>query len=400
MKNRSKVPRTAYGIAFTSSLGGGFYWPYVNIYAVELGASYSEIGLVSAISNASPTVFQPLWGFLSDRLMKRRIFILLGYLLAGFIVFFYVYAKDPIMYAILLALSMISLSAATPAWNSYIGSFFKKHERARGIGKINGIGFAGTILGAIISGFLMTMVIGEIPFLQYRFSFTVASLLFIITGLLALNIRDPTNAGNGYSLETIVASVKKNSYFQKLLLAESLWSFSMSIAWPMFSAGYIYKFHAKKLEIAMSNIFFNVAFMLSQLYLSFLADVYGRKKAIAYSRFIFPIYPLMWYVAWRIEIVYIANFVVGLANAVSTVAIFAYILDVTEEEERASYFAIYNMILGISQFMGSYIGGLIGDYFRSVLGIIPALHIVFLISSFLRLLTAIPYLFLKETLTP
>ena len=399
MEKKNSVPRTAYAIAFTTSLGGGFYWPYISIYAVELGASYSEIGLISAISNASPTVLQPLWGYLSDKLMKRKIFILLGNIISGFIILFFAYTRKPLIYAILLALSMIALSAVTPAWNSYIGSFFEKRERGRGVGRINGIGFIGTIIGALVSGLIMTILIGEKNILQYSFAFTIAGISLIIGGLLSLNIHDPTGNNDGYSLEYIMSSIKRNNYFKRLVLAEAMWSFSMSMAWPMFSAGWIYKLHATKFQIAIANVAFNISFMIGQLFLGFLADVYGRKKVITTSRFVFPLYPLMWYIAWRVEIIYLANLIVGLANAVATIAIFAYILDVTQEEERASYFAIYNMVLGISQFLGSYTGGFIGDSFKQFMGTIPALHMVFLISSALRLLTAIPYLFIKETLT-
>jgi len=52
----------------------------------------------------------------------------------------------------------------------------------------------------------------------------------------------------------------------------------------------------------------------------------------------------------------------GLANALGQAAVTAYLLDVTPEEHRGSFAAIFNLILGVTTFIGSLIGGYLSDY--------------------------------------
>jgi len=182
-----------------------------------------------------------------------------------------------------------------------------------------------------------------------------------------------------------------------LCIAEAFWWFTLSFAWPMFSAAYIIKLHAEKLEIAIASMLFNTTFAISQMFLGYLVDKYGRKGILVPMRWIFPIYPIIWYIAWRIEFVYLANLIIGFVNALATVAVMTYILDITREEERASFFAIYNMIVGLSQFTGSLVGGFLGDIISMTTNPIVAIQTVFLISALLRIFSAIPYHFLEET---
>lgn len=395
---REKIPKAAYIASFLSSVGGGFYWPYISIYAVEIGASYSEIGIVTSISNASPMVLQPLWGYLSDKYMRRVIFISVGYIIAGLITLFFISARSPLIYAFLLALSLIALSAVTPTWNSYIGSFFEKKERGRGIGKISGLGIIGSIFSTLFSGYYMTMIIGEKTINQYYFSFTLAGLFLIMTGLISLLLKERSSYNATYNLSEILMSLKNNKLFLTLCLLEAVWSFTLSFPWPMFSAAYIYKLNATKIQIATANVFFNASFALSQIYLGYLVDVHGRKKTLLVTRFIFPMYPLLWFIAQDVSLIYIANTIVGITNAIAMLAVMSYILDITREEERASYFAMYNMVIGFAQFLGSLIGGYLGDYLIRFGGLIFSIQMIFLISVIMRIFSAIPYIALRETI--
>ena len=394
----TKVPKNVYLVSFMGSLSGGFYWPYIPIYAVEMGASYSQIGLVASISNAAPNVFQPLWGYLSDRMFKRVLFISLGYIVGGTIILFFTKARDPITYILLLALSMIFYSAVPPAWNSYIGSFFKQRERGRGIGKIAGIGWIGNIIGASVSGMAMTLLIGEQNINQYVLAFSLAGLISITTGLIALSLRESSADNDRRKSFSLRVSITENKLFWKLCLIEAFWGMSLSFAWPMFSAAYIVKLHATKLEIAVASVIFSITFALSQTYLGYLVDRYGRRKILLITKYVFPIYPLIWFIAWDVKFVYVANFIVGISNALAVVSVLSYILDITVEEERGSYFAVYNMVMGFSWFLGSLLGGFIGDLLSKIIDPIGALQMVFLISIFIRILTAIPYYFIQETL--
>lgn len=70
-------------------IGLGIIWPLVPVYAVKLGASGFQVGLIIAAFNVTRTVFNPVSGRLSDR-WGRKPFILLGLFLYAFVSVFYV----------------------------------------------------------------------------------------------------------------------------------------------------------------------------------------------------------------------------------------------------------------------------------------------------------------------
>jgi MFS family permease len=76
----------------------------------------------------------------------------------------------------------------------------------------------------------------------------------------------------------------------------------------------------------------------------------------------------------------------------------AYLLDVSPEEYRGSFIALFNLILGVITFLGSLIGGYLSDYVIGIYGTLMGLQIVYLISTVGRTIGAASYLTLKETL--
>jgi len=70
-------------------IGLGIIWPLVPVYAVELGASGFQVGLIIAAFNVARTVFNPIAGRLSDH-WGRKPFIVVGLFLYAAVSVFYV----------------------------------------------------------------------------------------------------------------------------------------------------------------------------------------------------------------------------------------------------------------------------------------------------------------------
>jgi MFS family permease len=76
----------------------------------------------------------------------------------------------------------------------------------------------------------------------------------------------------------------------------------------------------------------------------------------------------------------------------------AYLLDIAPEEYRGSFAATYNLVVGVTTFFGSLIGGYLSDYTIGVFGLILGLQVVYIISLVGRAIGSMFYLTLKETL--
>jgi MFS family permease len=70
-------------------IGLGIIWPLVPVYAVDLGASGFQVGLIIAAFNIARTVFNPISGRLSDR-WGRKPFIVVGLFLYASVSILYV----------------------------------------------------------------------------------------------------------------------------------------------------------------------------------------------------------------------------------------------------------------------------------------------------------------------
>ena len=92
---QSHAPSPAWILFFLSAsvgvamIGLGIIWPLVPVYAVDLGASGFQVGLIIAVFNFARTVFNPIAGRFSDR-WGRKPFIMLGLFLYATVSVLYV----------------------------------------------------------------------------------------------------------------------------------------------------------------------------------------------------------------------------------------------------------------------------------------------------------------------
>jgi len=396
----SDVPPIIYATAGLTAFSGGLYQPYLNIYAVEIGATYSEMGIITSVSNAAPTILQPIWGALSDKKGKRKPFIFLGYFAGSALIFLFLLAKDPMLFALFLAAHFIVLSASTPTWNALLGKIIPEKVRGKVLGKVNAIAFAGRVFATAIAGIIMTWVLGQTLESQYTFVFTAAAVFGILGSLLILKFKEPVENGNTSvyrGLKVALRETLRNKYFRRFCSLEVFFETAMSMSWPYFSVVMVRKLEATKFEIAVASIIFGATASLSQFYLGKFVDKFGRKPIIVLSRIMLPLYPFLFILSQNMYYVYLANIIGGISNGLSIVAISAYILDISQDHERGTYFATYNTLYGLATFAGSIFSGYLGTFFQTFQSEIQALNTVLSISVILRTITALMFLTLKET---
>jgi MFS family permease len=134
-----------------------------------------EVGLleiqVGAIIAASSVVFffaGPMWGRVSDRFGRRKVFLvgLVGYVIGGslFAASFWVALEGVLLpfYAWLwmIAARMIQatlMSASQPAAGAFVADITVAHDRAKGLARIGAANNLGSIIGPAVGGLLATV---------------------------------------------------------------------------------------------------------------------------------------------------------------------------------------------------------------------------------------------------
>jgi len=378
--------------------------PFMGAYAVELGASSSEMGWFQSLASLSNNVIQVFWGKLSDRLGKRIPFIVLGGLIISALWIPMMFVTSASQLIILIAIQALLGSMATPAWTALIGDLVPSLRLGRASATINLWASVGSLIATLISGIIMVSI-GKTLHEMFFIPFTVAVICGFISSFIMLSAKERRNNKNSISkkgflpemFET-VKHARKSPDFMRYSLAEAVFTFSMSIIWPLFSITQIKVLKASMLEIALLSVIQMTITIIFQSRIGRLADTLGRKPLLVLFRFSLVTVPIAYAFAPNMYVLMGVGAFWGISMATGQASMTAYLLDVTPEEHRGSFTAFYNLIMGVTAFFGSLIGGYLSDYMIGLYGLTLGLQIVYIISMVGRGIGAATYLTLKETL--
>lgn len=107
--------RPLYARSFVNQLGLGMVSPFVSAYAVDLGASSSDMGWFQSSSNISNNILQVFWGKLSDSTGRRTPFIALGTVALSLLWIPMIFVSNATQLIIILSIQALVGSMATPA---------------------------------------------------------------------------------------------------------------------------------------------------------------------------------------------------------------------------------------------------------------------------------------------
>jgi len=186
--------------------------------------------------------------------------------------------------------------------------------------------------------------------------------------------------------------------FVRYCYVEGVFQFFMSIAWPLFAITQIRILNASWLQIALLSVVQSVITIVFQGWAGRLADTVGRKPLMVFFRFSLVTVPLAYAVFPSVNTLIVVGIFWGFSQALGSASITAYLIDVSPEEARGSFTAVFNLIIGIVTFFGSLIGGYLSDYLIGLFGLVAGLQIVYFISTAGRGIGAALYLKLEETL--
>ncbi|MDZ7727373.1 MAG: MFS transporter [Dehalococcoidia bacterium] len=159
---------------FVALLGVGIIVPILPIYATDLGASGTVIGLMVAGFSFSRGILQPLVGGISDRRGKKRFMVagLVIYSLSGLA---YTIAGSPTDLVIIRIIHGVGSAMIVPMAMSYIGELAPEGEEGKYMGYFNIALFTGIGAGPLIGGIFLD-------------SFGVNSAFYAMSSLSALSM--------------------------------------------------------------------------------------------------------------------------------------------------------------------------------------------------------------------
>jgi MFS transporter, FSR family, fosmidomycin resistance protein len=163
-------------------------WPYI---IAELGMSYTQVGVLSAITGAINSICQGAYGFLTPFISRCKVLglgnvgIALGTLMSGL-------AGSYPMLIVARGVAAIGSSAQHPVGYSILASYFPKNR-----GTVIAMNTSASNVGTLVATPLATALL---LFLSWRSIFMVVTLASLIMGLVFFFFRDygaPSRVGSG-----------------------------------------------------------------------------------------------------------------------------------------------------------------------------------------------------------
>jgi DHA1 family multidrug resistance protein-like MFS transporter len=163
---------------FVAMLGLGIVSPIMPLYAESLGATYTQVGLLSSAWSISRLIFSAPAGRLSDSTSKKKV-IVAGLLSYAVVSLMYIYAWD---FNSLLSFRFIhGLGSAMtmPIAMAYAAELAPEGEEGRYMGTMNFAMFGGMGFGPLLGGSLTDMFSMSAPF-YFMSGLTAISLVLVM----------------------------------------------------------------------------------------------------------------------------------------------------------------------------------------------------------------------------
>lgn len=399
-------------VSIFSSTSTFFFGNFFSAFAAEAGVSGSVMGFITSIRNLLSSLFQGFIGLLSDKIGRK--FVMFGGILLNFAITIPLIFFEQTWLLITVAIvQALSISFFVPAWNATQGDVTRPETRATFIGKLASIGRLVSVSFSIIIAILFYLAdevyYGQeiwgwtvnIPWrTQYSIAFAIAAINSLITAILILTMKE-TKTEDAEKKKLQMRAAFKVRNFMIFVAFYSLFGLSMSFIWPINPIMQVNVLGMEFYQIAINSSIFLIVMSVTQFVTGKLGDKIGRKPLFLFGAFVLIFYPVsnlpsLYLGDWRWQI--LGNFVAGFGTGTFFVALNALTLDLASNELMGTFSGVREMFWGIATFVGSLTSGFLVDILEVKYGLlITTIAMCIGISAF-RLLTAVGFIFVAESL--
>ncbi|NHJ40893.1 MAG: MFS transporter [Asgard group archaeon] len=160
----AKIPERGkiYGRNSLMTFTTGMVDPFLTTIAIDMGIKGGQMGWLRAITNLLSNFVQPVFGYISDQIQRRSIFIALSSILYSSVWILLLFINKIIMIIVLAGILSLVVSMGTPAWTALLGEITPIKIRGKIIANVNYFSQFPYILSTIIGGLLLNFISGEL----------------------------------------------------------------------------------------------------------------------------------------------------------------------------------------------------------------------------------------------
>ncbi len=352
--------------AFTNQ---SILFPVIPLYAVEVGALVSQVGLVVSFFAYMQALLMIPAGLLSDKLSQRGLLVA-GLFIATLAPLLYIVASNPVQLSLVRALHGLSMVFFIPTALTIITGITHKAEMGKAFGAYTTATQLGSMVGPIIGGYLLNHF-------GYTATFLSSSIVAAI-GLLIVFIRFADIPGKR-PIENVVKPNLSNSLrwlsqrlvmaamFTPMFIAVAVGTFSSYI--PLYSTGLGINEVGAGLIIAV----FYACSSISRIPAGMLSDKFGRGPLIVFGMILSAIAVASISVFSSLFYLCMAALFFGIGMGITQPSGLALAADHSREGEQGLAMGVY-----VAIFQG---GNAVGPTIIGFVAGITGFEIMFLVSS-------------------
>jgi MFS family permease len=394
------------GVAYSVMIGGGE--SYFSAFALYFKATTAQIGVLATLPPLLASFAQLLSAWLGRHMGKRKPIVLLGASVQGLallpLAFLPIlFPDDAIPILIVCAIFYFSgANIAVPQWGSMMGDLVAERRRGRFFGHRTRLCSITSFSALIIAGIILDLFDrNEYTLTGYACIFLVAIIARFVSVYHLTQMHDPP--GHVAALESPFQKGfwrrVHGSAFARFTVFFAAMQFSVAIASPFFVV-----YMLRDLQFTYLEFTINIATSVLIQFLALnrwgrLSDAFGNRLILAVTGLMIPVLPLLWIFSTNYIYLLFVQTLAGMAWGGFSLGAGNYVYDLVPPAKRAMYMAFHNVLSSTAVFSGGLIGGYLGAHLPTEINLfgqhyewLTALYGVFIISSLLRLLTALSLL--------
>lgn len=400
LKHKARRRSIKEGIFATGK--NAFGTQYLSPFAIAINMSNSMVAMLSSIGGLLGPLSQLFSSKFIEKHSRKKIvlhavfwesvvwipLILIGWLFYKGIITNIL----PLFFTLIFAFHIITTSASTPAWFSWMGDIVDEKYRGRWFAKRNLIhGFILIILSLSASFFLDFFKKQGWLMFGFMILFFIAMICRLISWNLFKGQYEPKiklKKDDYFSFWDFLFKSNKNN-FGKFTLFRTTLAFAQWIAAPLFAVYLLrtlqFSYHIYMIIVIMGSVF-SIAFV--ELWGKF-ADKYGNYKTIVITSLFIPAIPILWTLSKSpIYLIFVPSIISGLAWSGFNLASGNFIYDNVTQQKRGFAVSYYNMFVGIGTFLGAGLGAILIKFLPETFSLQPII-LIFIISGIARMLSVI-----------
>lgn len=345
-------------VSFFNDIASEMIYPLVPIFLTTiLGTPVSIVGLIEGIAEAIGSGFKLFAGLISDKLQKRKPFVVIGYSLSAISKIILGLAFTWVLVLIARFSDKLGKAIRTAARDSLITESSDETKRGTSFGFHRALDTLGAVFGPLLAIFFLKSLHEN-----YNSIFLFAAIPGIIgIVLLVLFVKEKKKAPLNINLTISLLKISKfNKAYKIFVIASCLFALGNS------SDAFLI-LRAKNLGMSLtltilSYVAFNITYALLSTPAGIISDRISAKKVLLISFILFAVvYFLFGFVNHSIYI-WILFPLYGLYMALSEGIGKAYISNLVATENSGTAFGIYQTAISICTLFASIIAGLLWSY--------------------------------------